>query len=76
MSRDLEIVGVDPFDDDAFDAWYATYAAADAHGRGEFAATWRLAELRAQARAVQDHQEIAWWAGLLEGRTVVAGSSG
>ncbi|WP_156393636.1 GNAT family N-acetyltransferase [Nocardioides sp. Root140] len=68
-----EIVRVDPFDDEAFEAWYATYAAADAHGREELAATWTLAELRAQGQAVQEHQESAWWSGLLEGRTVVAG---
>lgn len=42
----LEIVPVDPFDDEAVDAWHAVYEEADRFDRGELTDAWLLEETR------------------------------
>ena len=44
---------IDPFNDAALRAWYATVRASDVHGREEFATPWQLAETQAAHRAEQ-----------------------
>ena len=69
----LDIVPVDPFDRDAFDAWHAAYLAAElAEGDG-VASPYQLEELRAMA---QDPGSSRWqglYAGRVAGRVVVTG---
>jgi GNAT superfamily N-acetyltransferase len=65
----LEVRGVDPFDDDALAAWYATYAAADRHGRPH-ATPYHLPELRAAFRTPQPGTAYELWAGWVGDRLV------
>ena len=70
----LDIVPVDTFDREAFDAWHAAYVAAElAEGDG-VASPYQLEELRAMAQ----EPGASWWqalyAGVVDGRVVVAGS--
>ena len=43
---DLVVEPVDPFDDDAVDAWHAVYAEAEVFGKEAFATAWQLEEMR------------------------------
>ena len=56
----MRIVQVDPFDRAAFDAWHATYAAADRAGREQWANPWLLEESRADKQARVAHK----WTGI------------
>jgi GNAT superfamily N-acetyltransferase len=66
----VSILQVDPFDPAAFDAWYATYAAADRAGREQWAKPWRLEEYRAEQQARVAHKWTAAYSLLVEGRVV------
>lgn len=70
---ELEVREVDPFDAVAFDAWHGVYAEAERFGREDVATVWQLEELRVQ---MQERSARAWtraYAGLVDGRAVVAG---
>ena len=61
---DLEIISVDPFDRDGFDAWHAVYLEAErAEGDG-VASPYQLEELRAMAQS----PGTSWWQGFYAGR--------
>jgi GNAT superfamily N-acetyltransferase len=66
----VSILQVDPFDVAAFDAWHATYAAADRAGREQWANPWLLEESRAEKQARTAHKWTAAYA-LLDGDRVV-----
>ena len=42
----VEVVEVDPFDDDLLGRWWAVHAASQRHGREDTAAVWTLPEDR------------------------------
>lgn len=66
----MEIVEVDPFDRERFEAWHAVYAEAEQAGRGEHSNDWLLEELRA-AKQFDDPSERTWiYAALSEGEIV------
>lgn len=73
MSRALEIAEVDPFDDQAFDAWHGVYVEAERFGREETATYWPLEELRVQMQEPSSRALSLAYAGRIDGRTVVAG---
>ncbi len=62
---------VDPFDRAQFDAWHATYAAAEAFGRGDHATDWLLEESRAAKQADDPYRTLIAFAGLV-GDEIVA----
>jgi RimJ/RimL family protein N-acetyltransferase len=70
---DLEIRTIDPFDTDAFDAWHATYYAADAFGRSGAESPWQLEELRVFHQADHPNLRIVALAGVADGVVVAAG---
>lgn len=67
----MEIVPVDPFDEDALAAAYATYEASDRHGRGDLASPWRLEEVRVDWQADLPQRWLGAYAAV-EGGVVVA----
>ncbi|QIX25793.1 GNAT family N-acetyltransferase [Nocardioides sp. JQ2195] len=67
----MTITEIDPFDDAAFDAWHATYAAAEQHGRGEWSSDWLLEESRAAKQARLPSHEVHVFA-LVEAGEAVA----
>lgn len=78
----LEIVRVHPDDPDdpddgarpgLFAAWYAAYAEAAAHGRGDSADVWQLEELRAELATEGRERRSLAFAGLRSGAVVAAG---
>ncbi|WP_109508040.1 GNAT family N-acetyltransferase [Nocardioides speluncae] len=69
----MEIVEVDPFDDEAFEAWYATQRAADVFGREETATPWHLEEARVAARTPNRGRWHGRYAGIKDGVVVVSG---
>lgn len=64
---------LDVFDDERFAAWHAVFETADAVDRGEYADTWTLEELRAEAR--QDTDAIDRSAFLVEADGGVVGGA-
>ena len=66
----MEVLEVDPFDDEALAAWHATYDAAERHDRPH-ATPYHLPELRATFRNPGPGLAHALWA-VREGSTVVA----
>ena len=69
----LQIRQVRPDDGKVFDDWAEVYAAAERFGREETAAVWTLPEMRvALARDTREERQLGF-AGLLDGRVVVAG---
>jgi GNAT superfamily N-acetyltransferase len=69
MSSPLEVVQVDPYDDDALAAWHATYFLAESAGR-PFAAPYFLEEVRAAASAPPVATERWLLSGTLDGAVV------
>ncbi len=65
-----EVVRVDPFDEQAFDAWHACYLAADRYGRERWASPWALEEFRVEKQAVLPHRESSVYGLALDGRFV------
>ncbi|WP_309065834.1 GNAT family N-acetyltransferase [Microbacterium sp.] len=55
MPTPVEITRVDPFDDDAVNAWWHAYAAAKTADMGEHATRWSLEETRSE---LQQHSEV------------------
>lgn len=72
MSK-LEIVDVDPFDDEAFNAWHATQRAGDVFGREETATPWHVEESRVGAQTPDGGAWHGRYAGLVDGVVVVSG---
>lgn len=72
----MEITEVDPFDDAAFDAWHATYAAAERHGRGEWASDWLLEESRAEKQAAPTSRRVRIFAAVETGESDAAAETG
>lgn len=68
----MNIIEVDPFDDAAFDDWHATFAAAERHGRGEWASDWLLEESRADKQARRESRTVHVFALVEAGETVAA----
>lgn len=69
--NDLRIVAVDPFDDEAFEAWHAAYLEAENHSG--VATPWQLEEMRV---SLQGSRQRSWqqaWSGLRDGRVVCTG---
>ena len=59
----IEVVPVDPSDDDGFVAWHRVYETSSRHELGDLATPWQLEELRATMR---DSGSRAWssaWSG-------------
>ncbi|MGH3384856.1 MAG: GNAT family N-acetyltransferase [Nocardioidaceae bacterium] len=69
----MQIEPVDPFDDEAFEAWHAAYLAADTAGR-DYPAPWRLAEARASFRNPDSTTRREALAAVDDGRVVGAGT--
>ncbi|NPC97484.1 GNAT family N-acetyltransferase [Nocardioides sp. zg-DK7169] len=69
----LEIVAVDPHDEQALTAWYDAYAEAERHGRGRTATVWQLRELQVMLAEPSIRRRSTAWAGRVDGRTVAAG---
>lgn len=68
----LEVVDLDPFDDEAFAAWHAVYLRAQ-HALGAAGTPWQLEELRAM---MQHSGSAAWlggWSAVLDGDVVGTG---
>lgn len=62
----LEIVRIDPMDDEAVDAWWDAYAAAERAGRGDDAVVWTREESRSELQqdsAIVDRRAYLLWAG-------------
>jgi GNAT superfamily N-acetyltransferase len=72
-SPDLEIRGVDPFDDPALDAWHHVYLVAERHDLGPAATPWQLEEVRAMMQDTGSRARTFGWAALVDGETVGAG---
>lgn len=70
---DVHIVEVDPFDDEGFEAWYATQRAGDVFGREETATPWHLEEARVSARTPNRGRWHGRYAGIKDGAVVVSG---
>jgi GNAT superfamily N-acetyltransferase len=68
-----QIISVDPDDDDALAAWYATYYASTVHGR-EHATPWMLDELRPQLQATDTGSTVLAWSAVEEGEVVAIGT--
>ncbi len=66
----MQIAQVDAFDDTGFEAWHTTYAAAEAHDRGDHASDWLLPESRATHRADDPNRVLQIFAGVVDGVTV------
>ena len=72
-ARPMEIVRLDPHDDDALRAWHATYLEADSRGR-PFATPWMLEEARATLQSPPVANERLAMSGVVDGEVVcVAG---
>ena len=69
----MEIVVIDPFDADAFDAWHATYFVADSFGRSGAESPWQLEELRAFHQREHPNLRTVVLAGLVGEVVVTAG---
>lgn len=69
----MEIVQVDPYDDELVAEVHATYQAAERHGREETAASWSLRELRELWRSKPHFEWSERWAGLVDGAVVAVG---
>jgi len=69
----LEIVDLDPYDDDAFAAWHGVYAVAETFELGDVATAWQLEEVRALMQRNGTNAWVGGWAARLDGRTVGAG---
>ncbi|GAB3200422.1 GNAT family N-acetyltransferase [Nocardioides hungaricus] len=68
---DLQIVPLDPFDRDAFDAWHDAYLRAEsASGAGS---PWQLEEIRVLMQEPGERNLQLGWSGLVGGRVVAAG---
>jgi GNAT superfamily N-acetyltransferase len=65
----LQIVRVDPHDEDALRAWHTTYLEADTRGR-PFATPWVYEEARATAQAPPVANERVFLSGLVDGDVV------
>src|SRR5687767_1040474 len=70
----LEISRIDPFDDDAVDAWWDAYAAAERADRGRDAVVWSREESRSELQQVSAVVERRAY--LLRDRGTVVGSAG
>jgi GNAT superfamily N-acetyltransferase len=68
----MEIVRVDPFDREAFDAWHATQFTADRFGREEHANPWHLEESRADKQSELDSRATSIYAVIEDGTVVTA----
>lgn len=71
---DLQIVPVDPHDDEALAAWREAAHAAVHHEIGDHAAFWTERELREMVRASSSYRRLTLLSGLLDGEVVAAGS--
>ena len=67
----LEIVPLDPFDRDAFDAWHEAYLLAESAGGAS--APWQLEEIRVLMQEPSQRFLKLGWSGLADGRVVSAG---
>lgn len=70
---DMQIVEVDPFDEEGFAAWYATQRAGDVFGREETATPWHFEEAKVAARMPNRGRWHGRYAGLKDGVVVVSG---
>jgi RimJ/RimL family protein N-acetyltransferase len=70
---ELGIVAVDPFDDDAFDAFHAAYLAAELAAEDGVTSPWQLEELRAMAQQPGTSRWVGAYAGRVGGRVVTTG---
>lgn len=70
--RQLEIRRLDPFDDQAFDAWHATYFAADSFGRTGAESPWQREEARVENQADLPHRTRLAYAGMVGDAVAVA----
>jgi GNAT superfamily N-acetyltransferase len=70
---DMQIVEVDPFDDDGFAAWYATQRAGDVFGREETATPWHFEEAKVAARTPNRGRWHGRYAGIKDSVVVVSG---
>lgn len=68
---DLEIVPLDPFDRDAFDAWHAAYLAAES--ASGVASPWQLEEIRVLMQEPSLRYLKLGWSGIAGGRVVTSG---
>jgi GNAT superfamily N-acetyltransferase len=69
----IEVVPVDPSDDDGFVAWHRVYETSSRHELGDLATPWQLEELRA---TMHDSGSRAWsgaWSAVVDGDPVGAG---
>jgi RimJ/RimL family protein N-acetyltransferase len=69
----MEIVRVDPFDSEGFDAWHATYFLADSFGRSGAESPWQLEELRVFHQADHPNLRTEVLAGMVGEVVVTAG---
>ena len=69
----MEIVPVDPFDREQFDAWHAAYLEAELVAGDGVASPWQLEEFRAIAQNPGSSRWLGMYAGLVSGRVVATG---
>jgi RimJ/RimL family protein N-acetyltransferase len=67
----LEIVELDPFDRDAFDAWHLAYL--EAESASGVASPWQLEEIRVMMQEPSQRYLKLGWSGVADGRVVTAG---
>lgn len=70
---DLEIVELDVFDDDAFDAWHRAYETAEQASGPGVAAPWQLEEVRALMQRAGLRYWDGGYSGSVDGRLVAVG---
>ena len=68
---DLEIVPLDPFDREAFDAWHHAYLVAESAGGAS--SPWQLEEIRALMQEPSQRHLKLGWSGVADGRVVTSG---
>jgi len=69
---ELQIVPVDPFDEDAVRAWNRAYELADLHDRGPDADVWTFEEAMLELQQQTDTIRRLAWRGVVDGDTVAS----
>lgn len=70
---ELRIAAVDPFDGDAFDAWYDVYLAAELVAGPAIGSPWMREELRVMLQERGTRSRSDAWTGSVDGEVVAAG---
>lgn len=73
LRTDLQIVALDPHDDDTLVAWHGAYEAAERAQGPDVGSPWAVDEVRVMMQETTSRRSVHGWVGLVDGRVVTSG---